>query len=421
MYTNQPALLSQARHTIGGERPSCWGARDAAGADRREAILQPRTGRAHAIRRGPLPDQDVRRHHPPPALHHPLTCRAPAAADAAPCATHVACCHSDELRADMTAKATMAGTMGRGIDATRDYMRAKEDLRQVGLVQREEAEWRVKDEQARQREEKKNLSKAFKIEKERFEEEWARRIAQVEADCAEKERVLREVHEVARADMEKEIQIKMRAMRPRASSTLLQHEVRRTAPLLPPPGHGSLRRVSRRCARGRASLARSLMPRGSWPRVARPQDTEKKLSKGQAYGDAAEVAARAHRMRALETVAYERERQQAGTAPRAQCITAQETELRNLQQKCHSMRVVVRREREQALEVFKQKYRNLEADLEHAHKIEYSLRPEIGPIQTQKSRSTNSSTFRGTLKFESLAGTKFDVAEVSCLPPIEDP
>jgi len=280
----------------------------------------------------------------------------------------------DELRADMTAKATMAGTMGRGIDATRDYMRAKEDLRQVGLVQREEAEWRVKDEQARQREEKKNLSKAFKIEKERFEEEWARRIAQVEADCAEKERVLREVHEVARADMEKEIQIKMRAMRPRASSTLLQHE-----------------------------------------------DTEKKLSKGQAYGDAAEVAARAHRMRALETVAYERERQQAGTAPRAQCITAQETELRNLQQKCHSMRVVVRREREQALEVFKQKYRNLEADLEHAHKIEYSLRPEIGPIQTQKSRSTNSSTFRGTLKFESLAGTKFDVAEVSCLPPIEDP
>ena len=40
--------------------------------------------------------------------------------------------------------------------------------------------------------------------------------------------------------------------------------------------------------------------------------------------------------------------------------------------------------------------------------------------QSHKSRSTNSSTFRGTLKYESLAGTKFDVANVSSLEPIPD-
>ena len=94
--------------------------------------------------------------------------------------------------------------------------------------------------------------------------------------------------------------------------------------------------------------------------------------------------------------------------------------MRNLMQKCHSMRVAVRREKDQAFEVFKQKYRNLEADLAHAHAIEFSLRPEIGDVQSHKSRSNHSSTFRGTLKYESLAGTKFDVPDVSSLPPIED-
>ena len=92
--------------------------------------------------------------------------------------------------------------------------------------------------------------------------------------------------------------------------------------------------------------------------------------------------------------------------------------MRNLMQKCHSLRVAVRREKEQAFEVFKQKYRNLEADLGHAHAIEFSLRPEIGAVQSHKSRSMTSSTFRGTLKYESLAGTKFDVPDVSSLEPI---
>ena len=94
--------------------------------------------------------------------------------------------------------------------------------------------------------------------------------------------------------------------------------------------------------------------------------------------------------------------------------------MRNLMQKCHSMRVAVRREKDQAFEVFKQKYRNLEADLAHAHAIEFSLRPEIGDVQSHKSRSNHSSTFRGTLKYESLAGTKFDVPDVSSLAPIPD-
>ena len=64
------------------------------------------------------------------------------------------------------------------------------------------------------------------------------------------------------------------------------------------------------------------------------------------------------------------------------------------------------------------RYRNLDADLVHAHAIEYSLPAEIGAIQSHRSRSTKASTFRGTLKYESLAGTKFDVPDVSRLAPL---
>jgi hypothetical protein len=98
---------------------------------------------------------------------------------------------------------------------------------------------------------------------------------------------------------------------------------------------------------------------------------------------------------------------------------------RSLQQKNHSLRVKVTREKEVAFEIFKQKYRNLEADLTHSHAIEFqsTIRPEIAPlVQAHKSRSNTSSTFRGTLKFESLVGTKFDCAGVATLPdiPIEE-
>ena len=57
-------------------------------------------------------------------------------------------------------------------------------------------------------------------------------------------------------------------------------------------------------------------------------------------------------------------------------------------------------------------------DLEHAHAIEYSLPAEIGQVQSYKSRSNQASTFRGTLKLESLVGTKFDVPDVSEMAPI---
>ena len=57
-------------------------------------------------------------------------------------------------------------------------------------------------------------------------------------------------------------------------------------------------------------------------------------------------------------------------------------------------------------------------DLEHAHAIEYSLPAEIGQVQSYKSRSNQASTFRGTLKLESLVGTKFDVPDVSKMAPI---
>ena len=75
-----------------------------------------------------------------------------------------------------------------------------------------------------------------------------------------------------------------------------------------------------------------------------------------------------------------------------------------------------RRQQAKALDVLKQKFRNLEADLSHAHVIEFNLPAEIGLVQTHKSRSTQASTFRGTLKRESLVGTKFDVPDVTTMP-----
>lgn len=87
--------------------------------------------------------------------------------------------------------------------------------------------------------------------------------------------------------------------------------------------------------------------------------------------------------------------------------------MRNLMQKCHSLRVAVRREKDQAFEVFKQKYRNLEADLSHAHAIEFHQPAEIGAIQAQRSRSMQSSTFRGTLKYAAQ-----QCPRNACTPPL---
>lgn len=276
-----------------------------------------------------------------------------------------------DLRTQTFGKTSLARSMGRGSMAARDYMQADQTHAQIAVVQNAEKTFRVKEEHKRQADERANLARAYKIEKARFDEEWAGRVAAVEAECAEKERVLLEVHEVARADCEKQIEKDVARMRYKATSTLLQLE-----------------------------------------------DTEKKLVRNHEYKQAAEVSSRAHRQRTIEQADFERAKAIVGSRPREITAELQEAEMRNLMQRCHSMRVAVRREKEQAMEVFKQKYRNLEADLAHSHAIEFSLRPEIGPIQSHKSRSTQSSTFRGTLKYESLAGTKFDVPDVSSLPPI---
>lgn len=277
------------------------------------------------------------------------------------------------LRDQTKQTSTLARTAGRGLQGARDYQSAHTTHAQIAVEKSKELDFRKKEELSRQGDERTSLSKAYKIEKGRFEAEWADRIAAVEADCAEKERVLREVHEVMRTDTEKEIDKKVATLRYKATSTLLQLE-----------------------------------------------DTERKLARLDEFKQAAEVSARAHRQRTLETAQYERNKAVAGSRPREALIQLQEVEMRNLLQKCHSLRVAVRREREQAYEVFKQKYRNLEADLAHAHAIEFSVRPEIGAVQANQSRSMQSSTFRGTLKYESLAGTKFDVPDVSTLPPIPD-
>ena len=231
-------------------------------------------------------------------------------------------------------KATLARSVGRGASASRDYMQANDSFNQIAVVQQAERDWRKREEAKRQGEEREQLTKAYKIEKGRFEAEWDDRMAGVEADISEKIRVLQEVHDVARADVERGIEKRVANMRYKATSTLLQLE-----------------------------------------------DTERKLARLDEFKQAAEVAARAHRQRRLETGAYERSKLEQGTRPRATVLELQEAEMRNLMQRCHSMRVAVRREKDQALEVFKQKYRNLEADLTHAHAIEYSLRPEIGSVQ----------------------------------------
>lgn len=276
-----------------------------------------------------------------------------------------------ELRTETFGKSSLARSMGRGTQSARDYMQAHASHGQIAVVRKAENTFRVKEEHTRQADERANLAKAYKIEKVRFEEEWAGRVAAVEAECAEKERVLLEVHEVARADCEKQIEKDIGRMRYKATSTLLQLE-----------------------------------------------DTEKKLVRLNEYKEAAEVSSRAHRQRTIEQAAFERSKSHVGSRPREVLTEMQEAEMRNLMQRCHSLRVAVRREKDQAFEVFKQKYRNLEADLGHSHAIEFSLAPEMGAVQTHKSRSTQSSTFRGTLKYESLAGTKFDVPDVSSLPPI---
>ena len=80
-------------------------------------------------------------------------------------------------------------------------------------------------------------------------------------------------------------------------------------------------------------------------------DTERKLANLQEFKQAEEVSSRARKLRKKEEAAFERSKSFVDERPRKTCRDAQEMEMRNLGQKCHSLRVAVRREREQALEV----------------------------------------------------------------------
>ena len=60
-----------------------------------------------------------------------------------------------------------------------EYMTADTSFNQTGAVKVQEQAFRVATEQSRQRDEKTNLEKAFKIEKAQLVAEWAKKIEEV--------------------------------------------------------------------------------------------------------------------------------------------------------------------------------------------------------------------------------------------------
>ena len=106
--------------------------------------------------------------------------------------------------------ASFRSTMGKLLSDTQrlstrgSYMEANAAFEQIAVVKAAEKAHRVREESARQLEERRNLDRAYRIEKVRFEAEWARRIEEVESECDEKMRILREVHDIARQDVDKQ-------------------------------------------------------------------------------------------------------------------------------------------------------------------------------------------------------------------------
>ena len=186
------------------------------------------------------------------------------------CLARVFCGGSGTLREEIATKSTLAQTLGRGTQAPRDYLEAHANVGKIATTHVDEEKFRKKEELSRQAEERANLAKAYKIEKGRFEAEWAQRFDVVEADCNDKVLVMKEIQEVALADSETDIAKKIAQMRYKATSTLLQL-----------------------------------------------QDTETKLAKLHEYKDAAEVSARAHRQRGYEEAKWEASKAHQGTRPRA--------------------------------------------------------------------------------------------------------
>ena len=195
------------------------------------------------------------------------------------------------------------------------YMLAQSTHDQIAGVVEDEKAHRVEEEKVRQREERLKLDRAYRIEKERFEAEWAERARLVEGESEEKLKVLREVLAIARDDVERELAAKAKAvaLQFKASSKLLTLE-----------------------------------------------DTERRLVGAREYAQAEEVARRARRLRKQEEARYERNKGGFIVKRREAMAKLQEAEMANLEQKCHGAKVQVRREREEALVVLKQRCARLD-------------------------------------------------------------
>ena len=250
-----------------------------------------------------------------------------------------------------------------------EYMMASKAYSQIATVRENEMTHRKDTETKRQGSERVKLEESYRIESERFEVEWAQKMKAVEERCRLRLVELTELHEISRENLERDIAHKVKGMRYKNSSYLLGLE-----------------------------------------------DIERRLALAKEFNGAHEMAAKARKQRKMEEEAHQKKVDAQGAQPRAALKVAQIEEERNITQKCHGWRVEARRQQGKALEVLKQKFRNLEADISHAFAIEFNLQAEIGPVQTHKSRSTQASTFRGTLKRESLVGTKFDVPDVTRMP-----
>ena len=73
--------------------------------------------------------------------------------------------------------------------------------------------FRLQEEQKRQLGERGALDKAFDVELDRFEKEWAKRIQAVEDGCEQKVTIMEELHGVRRVDFDRELRAKVALMR----------------------------------------------------------------------------------------------------------------------------------------------------------------------------------------------------------------
>ena len=284
--------------------------------------------------------------------------------------------------------------------SSKEYLTADASFSQIDVVRQQEKAFRLAAEQQRQREERTNLEKAFKIEKARLAAEWVKKIEEVEEDCRVREAIMREKQEIHRVDVEKEVAFRVSKMRFKKSSMLLQmedtekkladrHEFHQVRPgrVRREVGGGRRQEAGGRCeVRGRGArrrrkaeggVRRQACGRSSREvvttesycsptlsfQVSRPAPPKPYSVRSPAPStQATEVMNRAERQRRFEEAEFAKKREVAGRKPLEELVVRQDAEMRTLLQKCHGRRVAIRRERDAAFQVYKQKYRNLEAD-----------------------------------------------------------